>query len=56
MEFLFNKVAALKEPELFKKDTPMQVFSCEYCVTFKNAYFEEHLRTAADEREALIYY
>ena len=25
----------------------MQVFSCEYCEIFKNAYFEEHLQTAA---------
>ena len=23
------------------------VFFCEYCDTFKNTYFEEHLRTAA---------
>ena len=32
------------------------MFSCEYCVTFKNTYFEEHLRTAASEKEALIYH
>ena len=25
------------------------MFSCEYCEIFKNAYFEEHLRTAASE-------
>ena len=25
------------------------VFSCEICETFKNTYFEEHLRTAASE-------
>ena len=25
---------------------PAQVFSYEYCGIFKNAYFEEHLRTA----------
>ena len=31
-ESLFNKAA---------------VFSCEYCQIFKNAYFEEHLQTAA---------
>ena len=26
-----------------------QVFSSEYCKTFKNTYFEKHLRTAASE-------
>ena len=39
-----------------KKETSTQVFSCEYCVTFKNISFEEHLRTAGSEREALIFY
>ena len=29
-------------------ETPTQVFSCEYCEIFKNTYFEEHLRTAAN--------
>ena len=33
----------------------MQVCSCEYCITFKNTYFEEHLQTAASEREALVF-
>ena len=32
------------------------MFSCEYYVPFKKTYFEEHLRTAASEREALIFY
>ena len=49
-----NKVAGLKDWTFIKKKT--QVFSCEYSVTFKNIYFEEHLRTAAFEREALIFY
>ena len=40
--------------ELFKKETSAEVFSCGYCVTFKNTYFEEYLRTAASEKEALI--
>ena len=31
----------------FVKETPAQVFSCEYCEIFKNTYFEEHLWTAA---------
>ena len=32
---------------MFIKETPTQVFPCEYCEIFKNTYFEEHLRTAA---------
>ena len=39
-----------KTPEslqLYQKQTPTQVFSCEYCEIFTNTYFEEHLRTAA---------
>ena len=27
----------------YKKETSTQVFSCEYCKIFKNAYFEERL-------------
>ena len=29
---------------VFKKETPTQVFSCEYCKTFENTNFEEHLK------------
>ena len=25
------------------------MFSCEYCQTFKNTYFEEHVRTTASD-------
>ena len=32
------------------------LFCCEYCVNFQSTYFEEHLRTAASEKEALIFY
>ena len=31
--------------QLYQKETPTQVFSCEICEIFKNTYFEEHLRT-----------
>ena len=34
-----DKVAALKT----KKETPTQVFSCEYCENFMNTFFTEHL-------------
>ena len=33
--------------QLYQKETPTEVFSCEYCEIFKNTYFEEHLQTAA---------
>ena len=33
--------------QLYLKETPTQVFSCKLCGIFKNAYFEEHLRTAS---------
>ena len=42
MESLYFAVA-----EFIKRDTPTQVFSCEYCELFINTFFEEHLRTAA---------
>ena len=45
-ESLFNKVAGL-----LLKWTPTQVFSCEISEkSFKNTYFEEHLRTTASEK------
>ena len=45
LESLFNIVGDLQERYL--KETPIQVFSCEYCKIFKNTYFEEHLQMAA---------
>ena len=35
--------------EVFKKETPTRLLSCEVCETFKNTYFEENLRRAASE-------
>ena len=43
------KISQKNWPTLLKK-TPTHVFSCEYCETFKNNYFEEHLRPAASEQ------
>ena len=40
LEFLFDKIADLK----VRKETPTQVFSCEYCKIFKNTFFAEHFR------------
>ena len=48
LESLFIKVAS-RRPVTLLKETPTQVFSCEYCKIFNSTYFEEHLRTAASE-------
>ena len=29
--------------EIYEKSPPVQLFSCEICEIFKNAYFEERL-------------
>ena len=50
---LFLKISQYsqeKRPEglqLYFKKVPIKVLSCEYCKSFKNIYFEEHLRMAA---------
>ena len=38
------------------KETPTQVFFCQYCDIFKNTYFEKHLRTtvSVNSRAALF--
>ena len=33
--------------QVFLKETPTQVLSCDVCESFKNTYFEEHLQTTA---------
>ena len=38
--FFLIKLKALR-PETLLKQTPTQVFSCEYCSVFKNNFFEE---------------
>ena len=42
-ESVFNKVAELKACNFIKKETPTQVFSCEYGKLFKNSLFVKHL-------------
>ena len=48
-EYSQEYIEGLKACSFIKKETPAQVFSCEYSGIFKNIYFEEHLRTAASE-------
>ena len=33
--------------EILKKETPTQLFSCEYLKIFKNTYVDENLQTTA---------
>ena len=46
LKSLFNKVGSLQGC-IYLKDTPTQMFPCEYCETPKNTHSEEHPRTAA---------
>ena len=38
-----------KENIFIKKETPTQMFSCEFCRIYENIYFEEQLRMAASD-------
>ena len=38
--FFFNQAAGPEPCNFFKKETPKQVFSCEFCKIFKNTYFK----------------
>ena len=49
LDSLFNKVVDLQACNSIKIETPTQVFSCECCGFFENAYFEEHLEMDASE-------
>ena len=42
--FLYDKDQACS---FIKKETLAQVFSCEFCKTFKSTFFTEHLREIA---------
>ena len=44
LKHLFNTVRGLKASNINKKETPTQVFSCEYNKIFKKRSFTEHLR------------
>ena len=44
---IFTKNTCVSKETLFNKETPTQVFSCEYCENFKDNYFEDHVPTAA---------
>ena len=46
-ESLFNKVGSLRPATLLKKETLVQVLSCEFCQISKNTFFKEHLQATA---------
>ena len=46
----FNKVADLRPADFIKRETVVQVFSCEFCEIFKNIFFyRTPLVTASDK-------
>ena len=47
---LFNKVAGLRPANLLKKETLVQVFSCEFCEIFKKNFFTEQMLAIAYRR------
>ena len=48
-KYLYWSPFSFFQKRFYQKDTPTQVFSCEYSEISKNTYFEEHVRTAASE-------
>ena len=46
----FNKVAGWAACNFIKKETLVQVFSCEFWEIFKNTFFTEHLEATASRR------
>ena len=46
-EALFLKKGLQQACNFIKKETLGQVFSCEFCESFKNIFFTERLRTTA---------
>ena len=47
LEYIFKQSLRPSALQLYEKETPSHVFSCEYCENLKNTYFEEHLGMAA---------
>ena len=52
-----NKIKKLQalSLQLYYKETPTQVFSCEISGIFKSTYFEEHLRTTASSVNIFLF-
>ena len=55
--FIFLFLFSFYEPQIcnfIKNETPVHVFSCQFCKIFKNTYFVEHLRTAVSENRKTV--
>ena len=52
LESLFNKVAGL---HLYYKETPTQVFSCEYCEMFKSSFLYNTSIAASEQNRKKNY-
>ena len=52
---LFKQTFSSQASNFIKKETPTQVFFCEFYKIFKNTFFTEHLRATAFECSALLY-
>ena len=49
-----NPSAVVKVKVCRNKETPTQLFSCEFCKNFKKTFFKEHLRVTASAPWSLI--
>ena len=47
LKHLFQKVERSEGLQLYRKETPTQLFSCEYCEIFKNSLLIEKTYVAA---------
>ena len=47
LESLFDKSCRPESFQTYEKETPTQMFSCEYCESFKNSFFYRTLLVAA---------
>ena len=45
----FQEHLWMTDSKLYLKETPTQVFSCEFCELFNNTHFREHLQTAGSK-------
>ena len=53
LESFFSKFANL---QLYQTETPTKVFSYEFCKTFMNTYFIEHLWATVSEDKKVTFF
>ena len=42
--------------QLYKKETPVQAFSCVYCKTLKNTFFTEHVLATTPALQRIFFF